>query len=165
MLSDRRSSRLHKNWLERTCISSTELYLQVNNLKWGIVCSFKLSLFFLYVAILPLHTAGLNLLHFHGHKSGLRLIFITSKVSSGIREAIGLQFHCSLKKDVNGSLQLEQFGPWPELKLGVFLTNVLAVLLWLRGIYIAHSFVPLEGLQFLRGEWAQLYCEIIHFEW
>lgn len=91
------------------------------------MCGFELSLFSLYVAIL--HTVGLNLLHFCGYKSGLRLIFVTSKVSSSIREAIVLQFHCTLKEDVNGSLQLEQFGPCPKLNLGVFLTNVLAVVL------------------------------------
>lgn len=165
MLSDGRSSRLHKNWLEKTCISSTELYLQVNTLKIGKVCSFELSLVSLYVAILPLHAAGLNLLHFCGYKSGLRLIFVPSKVSSGVREVIFLQFCCSLKEDVNGCLQLEQFGPCPKLKLAVFLTNVLTGQLWLREIYVAHAFAPPEGLRFLRGEWEQLSCEIIPFEW
>lgn len=115
--------------MEKTCISSTELYLQVNNFEIGKVCSFELSLVSLYVAILPLHAAGLNLLHFCGYKSGLRLIFVTSRVSSGIRVAIVLQILCSLKEDLNGSLQLEKFGPWPKLKLRVVLTNVLAGLL------------------------------------
>lgn len=165
MPSDGRSSRLPKNSLEKTCISSTELYLQVKKLKTGEVCGFELSLVSFYVAILPLHTAGLNFLHFCGYKSGLRLIFVTSKVSSDIREAVVLQFHCSLKEDISGSLQLKQFGPCSKLKLGVFMSNVLAGLLWLRGIYVAHSFAPPEGLWFLRGEWEQLSCEMIHFQW
>lgn len=165
MLSGGRSSRLHKNWLEKTCISSTELYLQVNNLKIGKECSFELSLVSFHVAILPLHVAGLNLLHFCGYKAGLGLIFVTGKVSSGIRKTIVIQFHCSLEEDVDGSLQLKRFGPCPKLKLRVFLANVLGGLLWLRGISVAHSFEPPEGLQFLRAEWEHLSCEIIHFDW
>lgn len=90
------------------------------------MCSFELSLVSLHVAMLPLYAAGLNLLHFCCHKGGLELIFVTGKVSSGIGEAVVLQFHCSLKEDVNGALQLKQFEPCPKLKLRVFLTNVLA---------------------------------------
>lgn len=54
-------------------------------------------------------------------------------------------------------MQLESFGPWPKLKLGVVLTNVLAAPLWLRGVCATCSFTWAEKV-ITWGGWGVRAC-------
>lgn len=74
----------------KTCISSTEPYLQVNYFKIQKVCYFALNSISC-LAVVPLHAARLNIARFCGYKAGLRFILVVSRVSSNTGETIVAQ--------------------------------------------------------------------------